>query len=121
MIEDVRSHNGIVTKLDGRLNDLANATKPDVRESDDGAMKTGWVYDKNYKKWYYLNESGVMQAGWVEVEGNWYYLDNTQAMQTGWIKDNGEDYCLYSDGSMIHDCTAYGYSFDSSGVATKIG
>jgi len=41
-------------------------------------------------------------------------------MCTGWIIVDGKDYCLYSDGSMIHDTTAYGYSFDSHGVATKI-
>jgi glucan-binding YG repeat protein len=41
-------------------------------------------------------------------------------MQTGWINDNGKDYCLYSSGTMIHDCDMYGYRFDSNGEATKL-
>jgi GH25 family lysozyme M1 (1,4-beta-N-acetylmuramidase) len=67
---------------------------------NDGAMKTGWIYDKNLGHWYYFNDSGIMQ--------------------TGWINDAGKDYCLYSDGSMIHDTDLYGYRFDSNGVATKL-
>jgi len=86
--------------------------------SGDGSMKTGWVITNN--KWYYFNTSGAMQTGWQEINNEWYYLDSSGAMQTGWINDGGKDYCLYSDGSMIHDTTAYGYSFDSHGVATKI-
>ncbi|MDR3597426.1 hypothetical protein [Clostridium sp.] len=83
-------------------------------------MKTGWAYDKNLGRWYYLNFDGVMLAGWQEVDGKWYYLDSTGAMKTGWLNDGGKDYCLYSDGSMIHDCDLYGYRFDSNGVATKL-
>ena len=39
----------------------------------------------------------------------------------GWyVMRNNKDYCLYSDGAMICNTTAYGYKFDSSGVATKL-
>ena len=86
--------------------------------SGDGSMKTGWVITNN--KWYYFNTSGAMQTGWQEINNEWYYLDSSGAMQTGWINDGGKDYCLYSYGSMIHDTTAYGYTFASNGVATKI-
>jgi GH25 family lysozyme M1 (1,4-beta-N-acetylmuramidase) len=86
--------------------------------SDDGSMKTGWILLDN--KWYYFNENGAMQSGWQEINNQWYYLDHTGAMQTGWIHDDGKDYCLYSNGSMMHDCTAYGYLFNNNGVATKI-
>lgn len=89
-------------------------------ESNDGSMKTGWQYDKKDNKWYYFNDDGVMQTGWVKVSDEWYYLDHTGAMQTGWIKDNGKDYLLYSNGAMVHDTQAYGYKFDSNGVATKL-
>lgn len=37
--------------------------------------------------WYYLNDKGVMQTGWVNVNGTWYYLNKSGAMQTGWLKD----------------------------------
>lgn len=88
--------------------------------NNDGTMKTGWIFDKNYSKWYYCDENGVMKTGWVKVNGKWYYLDASGAMQTGWIKDNGKDYCLYSSGAMICDCEMYGYRFDGNGVATKL-
>jgi N-acetylmuramoyl-L-alanine amidase len=89
-------------------------------ESNDGSMKTGWIFDKNYSKWYYLDENGVMQKGWVKVQNEWYYMDSTGAMVTGWIKDKDKDYLLYSDGKMAHDTTLYGFKFDSNGVATKL-
>jgi GH25 family lysozyme M1 (1,4-beta-N-acetylmuramidase) len=89
--------------------------------SNDGAMKYGWILINN--KWYYFGDKndGTMKTGWQKIDGNWYYFDKTSgAMQTGWIQDNGKWYCLYSNGSMIHDTTAYGYRFDSNGVATKM-
>ncbi len=87
---------------------------------NDGVMRTGWCKDVSTNIWYYFNNSGEMQTGWQEIGGNWYYFDHTGAMKTGWIKVDNKDYCLYSDGSMIHDRNMYGYSFDSNGVATKI-
>lgn len=86
--------------------------------NDDGSMKTGWVLIDG--KWYYMNSNGAMQVGWQKINNEWYYFDNSGAMQTGWIEDNGKDYLLYSDGTMVHDVTIYGYKFDSNGVATKI-
>jgi GH25 family lysozyme M1 (1,4-beta-N-acetylmuramidase) len=86
--------------------------------ANDGSMKTGWILTDN--KWYYFNNSGAMQSGWQEINDTWYYLDHTGAMQTGWIHEDNKDYCLYSDGSMIHDCDMYGYHFDEHGVAIKI-
>jgi GH25 family lysozyme M1 (1,4-beta-N-acetylmuramidase) len=85
----------------------------------DGAMKTGWYYDENSCKWYYFNEEGIMQTGWVKVDDKWYHLDNNGVMETGWIKDDGKDYCFYSNGEMIRDCDIYGYRFDENGVAAK--
>jgi glucan-binding YG repeat protein len=82
-------------------------------------MKTNWIFDKNYNKWYYLDENGVMKKGWVKVQNEWYYMNSTGAMQTGWIKDNGKDYLLYSNGVMAHDITIYGYKIDNNGVAIK--
>lgn len=88
--------------------------------NNDGAMKTGWIFDKNYSKWYYCDSNGVMKTGWQKIDSNWYYFDASGAMQTGWISDNGKDYCCYSNGAMICNTTAYGYKFDISGGATKL-
>lgn len=86
----------------------------------DGARKFGWLFQND--KWYYLGEpeDGAMKTGWQKIEGKWYYFNEEGIMQTGWIRDNGKDYCFYSNGSMIHDCRLYGYSFDSNGMAVKV-
>lgn len=89
-------------------------------KEDDGSMKTGWVYDENYNSWFYFNSDGVMQTGFVKVDSQWYYLNNKGEMCSGWIVVDGKDYLLDYSGVMYHDTTAYGYSFDSNGVATKI-
>ena len=89
-------------------------------DSEDGAMKIGWCYDKKSCKWYYFNEEGIMQTGWIKIQDKWYHLDDNGAMETGWIKDKGKDYCLYSNGEMISDCEIYGYRFDGDGEAVKL-
>ena len=89
-------------------------------DSNDGSMKSGWLLQNN--KWYYLGDEndGVMKTGWQEIDSKWYFFNASGAMQTGWIVDNNKDYCLYSSGAMIANTSAYGYSFDSNGVATKL-
>jgi hypothetical protein len=66
-----------------------------------GEAKTGWLYDTNYKAWYYLASDGVMQTGWDYVGGKWYYLASNGKMQTGWLKDNGSWYYLSRNGAMV--------------------
>ena len=87
--------------------------------SNSGAMQTGWLLQGS--KWYYLDKTtGAMKTGWAEIDGKWYYFDSTGTMKTGWILDDNKDYCMYSSGEMICNTSAYGYRFDSNGVATKI-
>lgn len=89
-------------------------------ESNDGSLKTGWIYDKEYKAWFYSNSNGVMLTGWQKISNEWYYFDGSGIMKTGWIQDSGNDYLLYSNGIMAHDITIYGYQINSSGQAIKI-
>lgn len=86
--------------------------------ANDGAMKTGWLLQEN--NWYYLNNEGAMVVGWYQINSIWYYFNSDGSMKTGWIKDDGKDYLLDSNGHMYHDCTAYGYSFNHNGHATKL-
>lgn len=88
--------------------------------SNDGSMKSGWLLKNG--NWYYLGDTndGTMKTEWQKIDGKWYFFDANGAMKTGWIKDYGNDYCLYSSGEMIANTSAYGYRFDSNGVATKI-
>ena len=60
-------------------------------------MQTGWVED-NYK-WYYLNNSGVMQTGWLkDIDGRWYYLYENGSMATNTVIDG---YVIGSNGAWI--------------------
>jgi glucan-binding YG repeat protein len=86
--------------------------------SNDGAMKTGWQLINN--RWYYFNDDGSMQTSWKKIGDDWYFFNADGYMMTGWVQDNGNDYLLDSHGVMYSNCEAYGYSFNSDGVATKL-
>ncbi|OSA97763.1 UNVERIFIED_ORG: cell wall-binding protein [Clostridium botulinum] len=93
-------------------------------QGEDGKVIKGWYEDNG--TWYYLNDEGVMQTGWIkDKDGRWYYLDSNGAMKTGWIKDKDKWYYLEPNstgykGEMYCNCTTTidgkKYSFDSSGA-----
>ncbi len=67
-----------------------------------GYAKTGWLYDRDYQKWFYLHPDKGMQTGWIHVNGNWYYMnvqkDGTQGAMyaSRWTPDG---YYVKEDGS----------------------
>ncbi|MFJ5713614.1 bifunctional 2',3'-cyclic-nucleotide 2'-phosphodiesterase/3'-nucleotidase [Neobacillus sp. NPDC093127] len=67
-----------------------------------GILETGWV--KVNGKWYFFSDDeetfGEMQTGWVKDGKTWYYLASSGAMQTGWVKDGKTWYYLASSGAM---------------------
>ena len=65
-----------------------------------GAMRTGWVLDTD-GKWYFLNSSGAMQTGVVEVEGKTYLLAENGSMLSGTIVINGKNYTTDASGAII--------------------
>ncbi len=93
-------------------------------QGTDGKIIKGWYEDN--ETWYYLNDEGIMQTGWIEdKDGRWYYLDSNGSMKTGWIKDNGKWYYLNPisngfKGEMFGNCTKVidgkEYKFDSTGA-----
>ncbi|AGX43263.1 lysozyme [Clostridium saccharobutylicum] len=93
-------------------------------EGLDGKVMKGWYEDNG--AWYYLNDQGIMQTGWIQdTDKRWYYLDETTgAMQTGWIQLKGIWYYLEPNsngymGSCYIDCTSIidgkTYAFDKDG------
>ncbi|NFO86432.1 cell wall-binding protein [Clostridium botulinum] len=92
-------------------------------ENQDGTITKGWYQDGD--NWYYLNDEGIMQIGWVkDKDGRWYYLDESGAMKTGWIKYKDKRYYLEPNstgykGEMYGNRTAIidrkEYKFDFTG------
>ncbi len=99
---------------------------------DNGGWAVGWAKLKWSKgtDWFYFDEDGYMQTGWVKVNGYWYYLDpTTGAMQTGWLpykghkcylepvsgKNQGHAYC-----NEIATIDGKTYLFDKDCYATEV-
>lgn len=64
-----------------------------------------WLQVANYNKesgydWYYFTQSGkAVKDGWEKINNKWYYFDDTGVMQTGWILD--DMYYCGDDGVMV--------------------
>ncbi len=64
-----------------------------------GSQATGWqniLYNGRYG-WYYFNENGLMQTGWIDNNGSRYYLNPVSdgwkgEMFTGWHLIDGKWY-----------------------------
>ena len=79
-------------------------------ENPDADNNNEYYLDKNHAAtigwkqidggWYYFNELGVKQTGWILSEYNWYHLDKNGIMETGWIKVDGYTYYLNELGIM---------------------
>lgn len=91
-----------------------------------GVIQIGWIQIEGL--WYYFNIDGVLQMGWLYDTGNWYYLnpnpnDHLGAMETGWLSYNGGYFYLNSSGAMARGWRTIDgnwYYFQSSG-ALKTG
>ncbi|MBN1065743.1 lysozyme [Clostridium botulinum] len=76
--------------------------------NDEGVMQTGWVKDKD-KLWYYMDSNGVMQTGWIELKGVWYYLEESSTGYKGkcyidcTATINGKQYTFDKDGHMLEN------------------
>ena len=64
-----------------------------------GIMNTGWVQVDG--RWYLLSSSGAMLTGWQQLGATWYYLGPSGAMLTGWQQIGRTWYYFASDGHMV--------------------
>ncbi len=67
-------------------------------------LRDGWLHyedDDGNWEWYLFDASGVMQTGWVMVDGLDYFLNEDGSMFTGWLSQNGSWYYLHDDGHMV--------------------
>ena len=62
----------------------------------DGVMQTGWVSLNG--TWYYMYANGAMaSATWLQLGREWYYVTTSGNMVTGWNQINGMWYYMYSE------------------------
>ena len=70
----------------------------------DGSAKLGWLYDKSYSAWFYLdpNQQGAMLTGmFVASDGHTYYANGSGALlQSQWIWYNNQWYWANSGGDL---------------------
>lgn len=72
-------------------------------------------------KWYYFDDQGYMEEGWIFKNQKWYYLstesDSTQGMMcTGWQLIKGKWYYLNEDGDLATNTWVDNYYVNSEGV-----
>ncbi|MEE0419979.1 MAG: N-acetylmuramoyl-L-alanine amidase [Lachnospiraceae bacterium] len=82
---------------------------------------SGW--NKEGKRWYYLNANGDrVGTGWLTLGSSKYYIDKSGYRMTGWHKIGGKQYFFGSDGVMQKGLLTRGrqkYWFTSKGVLKK--
>lgn len=81
----------------------------------------GWIKDASDGNWYFLNDKGIMETGWLKDKNNkWYYLNTISdgskgAMKIGWNKIDNEWYYLQNDGVLAEDTIIDGYIIGAGG------
>ena len=69
---------------------------------ENGVMAVSGLVDNGR---YYVNGSGVMQTGWIKLEGGEYYYAKSSGIlqKNTWVKSGGKWYYMEADGKMVHD------------------
>ena len=81
-----------------------------------------WIQEEGTGRWWYQNADGSYpKGGWWQdpANGIWYFFDEQGYMQTGWIDWNGSRYYCTESGAMaVGEYTIDGtqYRFDASGA-----
>ncbi|WP_373266205.1 hypothetical protein [Hungatella hathewayi] len=88
-----------------------------------GAALTGWYYEKQDNKWYFLNPvDSKMLVGWQFISGQWYYFTPSNDGQTYFGDNNtGRKFDESKNnrplGSMYqNEMTSDGYAVNANGV-----
>ncbi len=88
----------------GRLDGVATNVDLDILYKQEEATITGWILDREEKRWWYCHEDGsYTKDGWELIENKWYYFDKNGWMLTGWLETKDGWYYLKEDGSMAAD------------------
>ena len=111
---------GIITYLDtsgyvGKWVQLGSQWK--YQNYDGSYVKNCWKLIKNL--WYHFDANGIMQTGFLTLNGKTYYLQSSGAMKTGWQKISNTWYYFGSSGAMVSNgwrwINSKCYYFDKNG------
>ena len=84
---------------------------------DGSYVKNCWKLIKNL--WYHFDANGIMQTGFLTLNGKTYYLQSSGAMKTGWQKISNTWYYFESSGAMVSNgwrwINSKCYYFDKNG------
>lgn len=100
-----------------------------VYQLDDGTyQKAGWFQDPTTGKWYYLNENGIMDYGWKQIDGIWYFFNTVHdgtfgaRISNGWYWIDGYCYYFSDDGKLfVNGTTPDGFTVNQAGQWTENG
>ncbi|WP_455799599.1 stalk domain-containing protein [Clostridium butyricum] len=82
--------------------------------NDSNAVGSFWART-NDGQWVYVDK-GELAIGWKLIRNKWYFMNNSGIMENGWIQTNGNWYYLYDNGEMAIDTiTPDGYKVDLNG------
>ena len=85
-------------------------------------IQAKWIQEAGTGRWWYQNADGSYpKGGWWQdpANGTWYFFDEQGYMQTGWIDWNGNRYYCTAGGAMaVGEYTIDGaqYRFDATGA-----
>ena len=83
------------TQIKGKWYYFSTRAWEESRTLTRAGMQTGLQeVESNGLKWFYFNNDGAMQTGWVKDGGKWYYFDSNGRMQTGWQQIGGKWYYM---------------------------
>ena len=60
-------------------------------------IRANAIWNKSSQGWWYAKGS-LYSIRWDKIDGNWYYFDDNGIMETGWINDSGKYYYLKDSG-----------------------
>ncbi|MDE6433128.1 MAG: N-acetylmuramoyl-L-alanine amidase [Lachnospiraceae bacterium] len=89
-----------------------------------GKKVIGWVKDNG--GWYYFDQNGNLQTGFLEIGEDTFYLNpKTGQMTVGWFKVNGSYYLAKGNGTLVknemYEDGIHKYLFYPSGKQMKKG
>ncbi|MGY3724718.1 CAP domain-containing protein [Granulicatella balaenopterae] len=79
--------------------------------------RNSWFRENGH--WYYMNSTGSLKKGWLNLANAWYYMNSTGAMETNqWVGN----YYVGSDGKMVKNTTTpdgYLVGYDGQWIPAK--